>query len=345
MNRKIIHSVFMVCMFVFINVIFIKSVYAEEMIDLRNDNLVSGIQIIPLDNSMVNAAKEFVQQLQTSNVVRVAAMIYAPPGLPPYMVLSGSPEDLQQAMELQQSLLPDKVASPLIIIAASLRELTRLNSRDIGIDFVPNVTGTLIADKTTTSGVGIQTVTKHIEASSNDMVGLEHGLNNSKVLVSSEVYTPNGVKAQISNIKSVPIFSTDAQGNVQTQYQNLETSIAVVPTLIQYNALKPEESTLRLDVEVKVSIISGTSLFKGVSAPEYSVKTMTTTRVLIADNRSNVIGTFVTDSDTKTRSGVPVLGSLPLLKYLFSRESTQQQRNTAVLTLAVRLLPMPVSAQ
>ncbi|HWR30129.1 MAG TPA: hypothetical protein VN631_09885, partial [Negativicutes bacterium] len=68
-----------------------------------------------------------------------------------------------------------------------------------------------------------------------------------------------------------------------------------------------------------------------------------TTRILTADNQSNVIGTFITDSDLKTVSGVPILGKLPLLRYLFSKENKEKMRNTAVLTLSVRLLPVPSS--
>jgi general secretion pathway protein D len=172
------------------------------------------------------------------------------------------------------------------------------------------------------------------------MAALNDTLNKSKVLVFSEVYTPNGIKAQISNVKSVPTFATDSSGNVQTQYQNLETSISVVPTIIKYNADKPQESLVRVDVDVKVSIVSDTETFRNYSAPEYSAKTMSTTRILTADNQSNVIGTFITDSDIKTVSGVPILGKLPLLRYLFSKENKEKMRNTAVLTLSVMNVPM-----
>lgn len=311
--------------------------------DLNSDGTVA---VIPLNSNIVGAAKEFVQQLQASSIIHVSAMVYAPPELPPYMVLSGNPPDLQQALALLQKLLPDTMPAYLIVISASLRELTQSASSYIGLNPIPTVTGRATTDWSKTTGSSItRTDIQHVEANSSDILALNEGLNNSKVLVSSEVYTPNGIKAYISNIKSVPIFSTDNAGNVQTQFQNLETSISVLPTVIEYNADKPETSRIRADVEVKVSIISGSVAFKSVSAPEYSIKTMTTTRMLPADNQSYIIGTFVTDSDTKTISRVPILGQLPLLKYLFSQEQKSTQRNTAVLTLAVRLLPLFPAAE
>ena len=337
-------SLFQLTFFLLFLPSFTTPAYAENVLnnpkyDVSSDGTVA---IIPININMVTAAKDFVQQLQTSNVIRVSSMVYAPPGLPPYMLLSGSPNDLQQALEVMQRLFADHTSTHLIIIAASLRELTQSNSRYIGINPVPTLTGRMTIDWNRSTDIpSTRTDTKHLEATSSDIVSLNEALNNSKVLVSSEVYTPNGIKSQISNIKSVPIFSTDNQGNVQTQFQNLETSISVIPTVIEYNEEKPEDSIIRVDVDIKVSIISGSSAMKGVSAPESSVKTMTTTRMLPADNHSYVIGTFITDNDTKSTSGVPILGKIPLLKYLFSQEHTEKQRNTAVLTLAVRLLPLP----
>ncbi len=298
------------------------------------------VAIIPLNSNSVSAAKEFVQQLQTCNVIPVAAMVFAPPGATPYMILSGRQPDVQQALSLLQRLLPYQSPAYLIVIAASLQELTHSLSHYIGLNPVPSITGKTTTDwSKTNNSPNVRSDTQHLEATFSDILALNDGLNNSKVLVSSEVYTPNGIKAQISNVKNVPIFSTDTQGNVQTQFQTLETSIAVVPTIIEYNEEKPEESIVRVDVDVKVSIISSTSSYKNTSAPEYSVKTMTTTRMLPANNQRFIIGTFIADSDTKSISGIPILGKIPLLKYLFSQEHTDKQRNTAVLTLAVRLLP------
>jgi type II secretory pathway component GspD/PulD (secretin) len=306
--------------------------------DLNPDGTVA---IVPLNINIVDAAKEFVQQLQNSSILHISAMVYAPPSLPPYIILSGTQPDLQEALRMLQILLPNQTPAYLIIISANLRELTQSISHYIGLNPVPSISGKATINWSAATGNSrTRTRTQSWEANYADLLSLNEALNNSKVLVSSEVYTPNGIKAQISNVKSVPIFSTDKQGNVQTSFQNLETSISVLPTVVNYNENKPEESTIRVDVEVKASIISGNSTYNSVTAPEYSVKTMTTVRVLPADNHGYVIGSFITDSDAKSTSGVPILGRLPLLKYLFSQEHVDKQRNTAILTLAVRLLPM-----
>lgn len=300
--------------------------------------------IVPLDVNVVAAAKEFVQQMQASSVARVSAMVYAPPGIAPKLVMSGSQSDLQQVLELYQKLVPQRANRHLVVISATLRELTDADRLNVGVNPVPVVGGTATFSRGwNNDGSGINNSSRQMTGTWTDAVALNDALSKSKVLVSSEVYTPSGVKAQIANVKSVPIFSADSNGNVQTQYQNLETSINVVPTVLKYDEGRPEESQIRVDVDVKVSIISGSETFKTVSAPEYSVKTMTTTRVLTADSKSYVIGAFTTDSNIKSVSGIPVLSRLPLLKHIFAQERTQTERNTAVLTLSVRLLPVPAS--
>jgi type II secretory pathway component GspD/PulD (secretin) len=176
-----------------------------------------------------------------------------------------------------------------------------------------------------------------------NIASLNRALEKSRVLVSSEVYAPNGSRAQIVNTENIPTFSTDISGNTMTQYQNLETSIVVVPNTIDYRAENPEQSRVRVDINAKVSVISGERQKGSVTAPEFSVKSFSTTRIMKADGQIYLMGTFTSDSTIKSSTGFPVLSSIPLLKYLFSKEAKTIQRNTAFLTLSVRLLPLDQS--
>jgi len=127
-----------------------------------------------------------------------------------------------------------------------------------------------------------------------------------------------------------------------TSYQQLETSVDVVPTTIDYKKDIPMESQVRVDVLVKISVVTGERSLGSATAPEYTTKTFATTRVLKANNERYVVGTFVNDGQYKTQYGIPLLSKIPILKYLFSRDATRTERNVAILTLAVRLIPMTV---
>ena len=183
---------------------------------------------------------------------------------------------------------------------------------------------------------------RHWAAAGNVLVA-DESLSQGKALVASQVFTPNGVKAEISDVQHEPVFSLDTYGNVQTEYQDLETTIEVVPMVVSFEPEAPASSKVRLDIAVKVSIISGEKRTGDVTAPQYSDKSFQTTRVFPADGRTYLVGSFVSDSDINSRSGVPGLSKIPILKYLFSQKTTTRTRSYALLTLAVNVLPASYS--
>jgi type II secretory pathway component GspD/PulD (secretin) len=66
--------------------------------------------------------------------------------------------------------------------------------------------------------------------------------------------------------------------------------------------------------------------------------------VFPADGRTYLVGSFVSDADINSRSGVPFLSKVPVLKYLFSQKSTTRSRSYALLTLAVSVIPENLSS-
>ena len=300
---------------------------------------------IPLDASAATGAKDIIDQLQRSrNLPSVTLFVSTVSGAAPELIIAGDNEyDVEKVFQMFRMMFAETAKQKhLVVISASLKELTDRDLRSIGINLVPTVNARgyydFGRDRFNPSRDYDQTVGT-IEAQLSDALKLSDTKDKSKILVSSEVYTPNGLKGQVSSVQRLPVFSTDRNGNVQTEFTDLETSISVTPTILQYNRDKPEDSSVKLDVAVKVSVISGSKRMGNVSAPEYTVKNMNTTRVFKANGQSGIVGTFVTDGNIHGRSGVPILSEIPLLKYLFSQETTEKVRNIAILTLAVRILP------
>lgn len=303
---------------------------------------------ILLDKDSADAVKDLVNQLtQTGNLGSVKAVVYAPQGQVPVLILTGTKSDVENRLVFIRQFLPDLRRKHLVVISAALRELSEDDALNIGLTVTPDLTGMT----TTGSQAAMAAATGKKPALSSlaqlnmdqpvsNILQFNEIMNRGRVLVSSDVYTPNGIKASITNLQQVPIFSTDNNGNVMTQYQPLETSITVLPTTLDYREEEPHKSQVRVDVTVKVSIITSERTFKATTAPEYSTKNYSTTRVVTADNQTYIVGSFVTDQNYKTQVGVPFLSKIPILKYFFSREETNRQRGAAILTLSVRLLPI-----
>ena len=302
------------------------------------------------DRESAEAMRGLISQLeQNGNLGKVKGIVYSSAGFTPMLILLGQKEEVLQKVDLLKQFLPDQNQAHMVVIAASLRELSEDDAMNIGLTLSPDIIGATLSSSAQMVKNASQSADYSFAGSADlssipisNIIQLNEALNRSKVLVSSEVYTRNGTKALLTNAQQVPIFSTDSNKNVMTSYQQLETSVDVIPTTIDYRKEAPQESQVRVDVLVKISVVTGQHSFGAATAPEYTTKTFATTRVLKANNERYVVGTFVNDGQYKTQFGIPLLSKIPILKYLFSRDGTRSQRNVAILTLAVKLIPMQV---
>lgn len=309
------------------------------------------VATILFDRESAEAMRNLISQLEQSGKLgKVKGIVYSAAGFTPMLILMGDKEELHEKLLLFKQFIPDQHQAHMVVIAASLRELSDDDAMNIGLTLSPDIIGATITSSAAMAKYSSQIADYSFTGSADlaaipisNIIQLNEALNRSKVLVSSEVYTRNGTKALLTNVQQVPIFSTDYNNNVMTSYQQLETSVDVIPTTIDYKKDKPEESQVRVDVLVKISVVTGEHSMGSTTAPEYTTKTFATTRVLKANNERYVVGTFVNDGQYKSQYGIPFLSKIPLLKYLFSRDGTRMQRNVAILTLAVRLIPMHVN--
>jgi type II secretory pathway component GspD/PulD (secretin) len=308
------------------------------------------VATILFDRESIDAMRGLITQLEQNGYLgKVKGIVYSATGITPMLILLGEKEELHQKIELLKQFLPDQTQAHMVVISASLRELTEDDITNIGLTLTPDILGATVTTNAQMTFLSSNPAQYTLDAQAqlsgipiSKIFQLNETLDRGRVLVSSEVYTRNGTKALLTNMQQVPIFSTDSNKNIMTSYQQLETSVDVVPTTIDYKKDMPGESQVRVDVLVKISVITGWSSSGVANAPLYTTKTFATTRVLKANNERYVVGTFVNDGQYKKQIGVPLLSKIPIIKYLFSQDSNQIERRVAILTLAVRLVPMQV---
>jgi hypothetical protein len=309
-------------------------------IKVSHDGRLASISIDP-DN--VDATKEVMQSGRFEpEGIKIA--LYQPVGLLPQLLVGGEPDRVASMIATVKEMFVATGRKHLVAISARLTQMTDSEIRELGINLFPNsITYSGSFEKYLHEAwEGFTSVDVNDSGAGNILVA-DESLGLGKALVASQVFTPNGIKAEISDVRHEPIFSLDVYGNVQTEYQDLETNIEVTPIVMQFGAA-PSAARVRLDITVKVSLISGEKRMGDVTAPQYSDKSFKTTRVFPADGRTYLVGSFVSDSDINSRSGTPGLSKIPLLKYLFSEKSTTRSRSYALLTLSVRLHPDDLSS-
>jgi len=320
----------------------------EKLPDIVVENGTVMLPIVHGNEQAVTGLLPYVQQMP--EFANMTMTLLQPKGAPAMVLLSGADESWLQAAALKlQGLLAEGGRPHRLIISAYLRELDIANNQSAGIDW-SSITGNLTfgvsalnrvvglnpATTTDTFSYGLATPT-------NGYYGfdaqLTRSLSKSRVIMGSNLYTPNGIQGEILSQTIVPLQTTDSNGNSTLTSQTISSDVKITPTIVRYNAENPSQSVIRLDIFMQMALVTGTVQVGSSSAKEFSTKTLTTMGFVKPDSSVYVVGVFAGDTDTTSITGIPVLMNIPILKYLFSQTTKQLTHKVGVLTVSVRILP------
>ena len=333
--------------------------------DIAVENGTVMLPVIHGNEQAVGNLLPYLQQMPEFSGLAVSLL--QPKGAPAMVLLSGADEwQLKSAAAKLQSLLAEVGRPHLLIISAYLRELDMADNQSTGIDWsslTGNLTYGVSAWQRSASGNTYQffpsigqwvktaqgqgsitdTLTTGLAAPASGAMGfnaqLSKSLSKSRVIMGSNVYTPNGIQGELLSQTVVPLQTTNSDGQATLTSQTISSDVKITPTIVKYNAGKPAESVVRLDVYMQMALVTGSVQVGQQTAKEFSTKTLTTTGLVRADNGVYVAGVFAGDTETRSVSGIPILMNIPFLKYLFSQETKQLTHKVGVLTVSVRILP------
>ncbi|MCX7971459.1 MAG: type II and III secretion system protein [Negativicutes bacterium] len=268
-----------------------------------------------------------------------------------YLILSGQdPAAVENARQVVFSVLriPDNIPRVLVNISAMLKEFSESEMKSVGLPIVPQQIGWTNTGYSGTYGYGIgagATGPFTYSATLDAMGFLTWNLYNSdsigKVLVASTIMAENGVTGTLNSTDNIaftiPQSSSEGGGDTASS-QTITTQVTITPTVMQYDVTNPANSWVRLDVNVQLSVL--TQAPSGSGGVPFTQKNLTTTRIVRADGFPVIAGSFRTDSYLPQTYKMPVLGDIPLIKYFFSYEQTNIDREFSMLFLTVRLEPL-----
>ncbi|MBK7368673.1 MAG: type IV pilus secretin PilQ [Candidatus Eisenbacteria bacterium] len=148
------------------------------------------------------------------------------------------------------------------------------------------------------------------------------------IISNPRITTVDNREAKIVVGQKIPLIVQDVAGNPVSQLQTIGIQLKVTPHLTQDHKiimdLHPEVSDLSTQSTVQGGIIINTS--------------EADTRVMVDDGQTAVIGGLIRTNESTVRSGVPFLKDMPLLRYLFSSESTVKQNRELIIFVTPRLI-------
>lgn len=155
-------------------------------------------------------------------------------------------------------------------------------------------------------------------------------------LSSPKIVTISGNTAEIHVGDRVPYVkkTIDENGREQIDVENIETGIRLKITPI----VKPDNS-IELDILAEVSDISGTR-YAGPEQGDLPIISSrnATTRVIIENGETFVIGGLTTTVKTDSVSKLPVVGDLPFIGELFKTKKKVDQKRELVIFITARVV-------
>ena len=166
--------------------------------------------------------------------------------------------------------------------------------------------------------------------------------DNVSIISRPKIAVREGGRADISNIEKIPYLKISGISNANTGYtssvdfQEVGVKLYVIPRVIGTKTV-----ALNIDIEAsqqtgrEVLLITGTG--DEVSAPRLSQRSARTV-VYLQPGQAVILGGLVTERNVESIRKVPILGDVPLVKYLFRSRYTRKEQANVLFFIRPRIL-------
>ena len=226
---------------------------------------------------------------------------------------------------------------PQVLIKVLIAEVTHDNSYDIGTEFsILNLDARGLGQEIGTDfGVAAQTggiVARIVEQDFTSTIRLLKTIGKLDVLSRPYILASDNQLATITVGQEVPFITnsrtTEAGQTINTiQYEDVGIILNVIPHI-------NTEGLVIMDVSPEISALTGTTvpISETVTAPVFA-KRSASSRVVVKDGQTIVIGGLMQDMKNQTDRGVPILSSIPIIKWLFQRSELTKSKTELLIFL------------
>lgn len=240
------------------------------------------------------------------------------------LTVSGSSSLLYQ---VRQELEKVDVASQQVNIQAMVIELSKGNSRNLGLSYLSNPWS-----KDTSIG-GYNGFKFSVSGQH------EETLSNGKVLARPNVTVFDGRKATILMGDKVPVFTSssdstdsDSSTTMTVEYKEVGVKLEVLPRINDF-----DKETITLVIKPSVSTISQWVESGNNKAPQISERSAETT-VRVKNGETILIGGLLKNEEIKSIKQIPFLSKIPILGELFKSRSTEKKDTEVVIAITPKIV-------
>jgi len=305
---------------------------------------------------LTNAAQQ-----NDANEILITLRNILDPSIKVYLVASQNAIIMRATTD--QLILAEKIINdldrvrPEVVIDVAVLEVSRQKERNLGITLptsfglapqASNANATSTTTTTTTGGTSTPTTPASTLTlntlgnlnATNFAVNVTGGTVNAllsdsdtRVLQNPRIRATDGQRATLKIGSKIPVATGSynagvstgiANIGVQTQFTYLDVgvNIDITPT-VHY------DREISLKMKIEVSSQSGVANLEGVSEPIIAQKVIDQV-IQLKDGEPSILAGLLQKQDSKSVSGTPGLGEIPLLKYFFSSQDKVQSQDEVV---------------
>jgi general secretion pathway protein D len=206
---------------------------------------------------------------------------------------------------------------------ASTASLAHISTADFGL-VVPSATANAILNDSTTRILQ----NPEVRVTDGDTATLQIG---SRIPYATGSFLPS-----IGGTTSSTTGGLGLIANTQFQFQDVGVSVDLTPHLLP-------DGEIALHAKIEISSVQPSVQIAGVSEPTFGERKIEHD-IRLKEGETSVLGGLLQTNDTTTESGLPVLGQIPGLKYLFSETRHEKAQTDVLIMLTPRVVRLPEPA-
>lgn len=155
------------------------------------------------------------------------------------------------------------------------------------------------------------------------------------ILSSPSIATLDNSQAIIESGKSVPVQTVDSNGNPSTTYKDATLNLTVTPHVIS-------DRMIKLNIDAKKDEVDTANAVLG---NPYIIKKLARTQLIVENNATVVLAGLSKETHSGSNTGVPGFKDIPVLGWLFKKDSTNKEFEELLIFITPKILNKPVADQ
>ena len=252
------------------------------------------------------------------------------------------------------------VRAPQVMLTAVIGELTLNENEEFGIDYLlhsplasgSGIIGSGIHGVSKNTGLDLSSILSAAALPSTGgltaLIGVSKSLDiivhalesTGRFHITSRpmVFTSNNKKATIASGSQIPVPGTIQSGyggtntinnglvsNTNVEYKDVLLKLEVLPLI-------NSEREVTLDIVQQVNNLAGSKNIGGNDIPTITTRAIQTT-VSVANEATVVLGGLVTESEDKSKAGIPILSRIPVVGALFGNKKKDISRTELIVLI------------